>query len=256
MANERASRLPADYNRYRLTPAQFALSAIVTGVAGAAVLYVFYMNIYIALFGLLLGIAGPHFYRRQLIERRKAELNLQFRDFLYALNSSVGAGRSLDESLIAARDSLRTLYMSDDGIMLRELNSIVVRLQMQAPAADLLADLAQRSGNEDIQSFATVLANGAAKGIDQVELIQKTVRVITEKLEIKQEITTKITAVRSEQRIMLVMPVVLMLLINLMAPDYMQSLYESPLGYLIVTIAVAMILGAAIVANRIIDIQV
>lgn len=256
MANERGNRIPANYNSYRLTPAQVALSAIATGLAGMAALYVFYMNISIALLGLLLGIAGPRLYRRRLIERRKSDLNLQFRDFLYALNSSVGAGGSLDESIIAARDSLRALYMSDDGVMLRELNSMEVRLRMHASATDLLADLARRSGNEDIQSFATVLAKGAAMGIDQVELIQKTVRVITEKLEIKQEIGTKIAAVRLEQRVMLVMPVALMLLINLMAPDYMRTLYESPFGYLIVTIAVAMILGAAIVANKIMNIRV
>ena len=47
---------------------------------------------------------------------------------------------------------------------------------------------------------------------------------------------------------MLAMPVLLTLMMNLMAPDYMQTLYEHPLGYLIVTVVVAL-LGIAVLVT-------
>lgn len=249
-------RVPSNYDEYRLTLPQILGSGLALGAAGAVICYIFYMNIYIALFGLLLGIAGPKVYRKMLIDKRKKALNLQFKDFLYALNSSVGAGKSLKEGLIAARDDMRILYMDDKNIMIQELDNMVVKLDMNAKVTTLMSDLARRSGNDDIQSFATVLESGETKGINQIELIQKTVRVISEKLEIKQEIETKVASMKMEQKIMLVMPVMLTLMMNFMAPDYMQTLYDSPIGYPVVTVVVVLILVSVVWSNKIMDINV
>jgi len=105
-------------------------------------------------------------------------------------------------------------------------------------------------------SFATVLENGETKGINPVELIQKTVRVISEKLEVKNEIATKVASMKMEQRVMLVMPVLLTLMMNILSPDYMKALYESPSGYLIITVALALIAVAAVISNKITNIKV
>ena len=59
-----------------------------------------------------------------------------------------------------------------------------------------------------------------------------------------------------EQKVMLAMPVLLTLMMNLMAPDYMQTLYEHPLGYLIVTVVVALLGISVVWSNRIMDINV
>lgn len=249
-------RVPADYNEYRLTAAQTLGSALALGLVAAAVAYVFYMNVIIAAAALLVGLAGPRMYKRMLIAKRRKALNLQFKDFLYALNSSMSAGKSLKEALVAARDDMRVLYMDDRNIMIQELDAMAVKLEMSARVTTLMSDLARRSGNEDIRSFATVLESGETKGIDQIQLIQKTVRVISEKLEVKQEIETKVASVKMEQKVMLAMPVLLTLMMNLMAPDYMQTLYEHPLGYLIVTVVVALLGISVVWSNRIMDINV
>jgi len=249
-------KVPADYNQYKLTAAQVILSALVMGLGAAVLAYIFYMNIYIAAAAMLFGLLGPKIYRRHLIEKRKRDLNIQFKDFLYALNSSVGAGKSLREGIISARNDMKILYMNDNAILIRELDSMVLKLEMKARVTTLMSSLAARSGNEDIMSFATVLENGETKGINPVELIQKTVRVISEKLEVKNEIATKVASMKMEQRVMLVMPVLLTLMMNILSPDYMKALYESPSGYLIITVALALIAVAAVISNKITNIKV
>lgn len=256
---EEQRQLPKNYNEYKLTPVQTLASVVVVGAAGAVVAYIFYMNLYIAAAGFLLGLLGPKLYRQRLIDQRKSALNVQFKDFLYALSSSISAGRSLRDSIITAQQDMRILYMDDQSAIIRELDNMAGQLSMNMRPAELMADFGRRSGNEDIQSFAAVLASGDSKGFDREEqerLVQKTVRVITEKLEVKQEIETKVAAIKMEQRIMLVMPILLVVMMNMMSPDYMQTLYQSPMGYLIVTVAVALLLVAVVVSNKIMNINV
>lgn len=252
----KSARLPADYDRYQLTPAQTAVSIAVVGLASAVVAYIFYMNFIISLIALLFGLLGPRLYRGQLVKKRRKDLNLQFKDFLYALNASVSAGKSIEDGVICAREDIAMLYMSDEGILVRELDNMIVKMQMDSELTVLMSDLGHRSKNEDIQSFATVLENGKAKGINETELIQKTAYVISEKIEVKNEIEVKVASMKMDQLIMLIMPVMIMLLMNTTAPDYMQTLYESPFGYLIVTIGLALILVAVLISNKIMNIKV
>lgn len=245
-----------DYSVYRLTIVQTLESVAAAGLAAAAIAFIFYKNIFISAAALLLGLLGPRLYSRQLAEKRRAELNLQFKDMLYALNAAMTAGKTLEDSLRTARRDMRILYPDGKAVILEELDYMVSQLDINTPITDLMTDLGVRSCNDEIQSFADVLSNGLDKGIDQVNLVQKTVSILTEKLEIKQEIATNVAAVRMEQSIMLLMPVALMLMIHLMAPDYMQTLYDAPVGYVIITVALGLIGLSVLWARKIMNIKV
>ncbi len=248
--------VPKNYKVYRLTPVQTIASMAVVGAFAAVGVFIFYQNLYFALAGLLFGLLGPRIYRAQLIEKRAAALNIQFKDFLYALNSAISAGKSLEDAIIAARKDMEMLYMDDNAVIMIELDNMAAKLSANALGEELIDDLARRSGNEDIQSFANVLSNGRAKGVNMTELIQKTVMVLSEKLEVKQEIATNLAAMKSEQTVMMIMPVALILMLQFMAPDYLAPLYESPIGYVVVTVAVALLAVAVFLSRKILNIKV
>lgn len=249
--------VPENYGEYRLNIGQIIAAFAVTALGAMVAAFIFYKNIWIsAVVALLTGLFGPKYYSRMLRNRRAAELNLQFKDMLYVLNSSMSAGKTLEEALRGAQKDMHVLYMNDQAIILRELDNMVAKLDINMTVTELFNDLARRSGNDEIRSFADVLSNGLSKGINQVNLVQKTVRVLAEKLEIKQEIATRVAAIRMEQRIMLIMPVALMLMIHLMAPDYMQTLYDSPWGYPVITVALTLIGISVLLARKIMNIKV
>ena len=75
-------------------------------------------------------------------------------------------------------------------------------------------DLAERSGLEDIRSFADVFDTCNRKGADMRRIIQDTRRVITEKIEMEQGIRTLLAPGRSELRTMMVLPVLMILIMN------------------------------------------
>ena len=65
----------------------------------------------------------------------------------------------------------------------------------------ILKDFAERSGIEEIQHFADVFGFKRTGG-NLVEIIRTTTRMISERIEIKQEIETSLAAKRQEQRIL------------------------------------------------------
>lgn len=256
MTPQKKIGVPKDYRVYKPTLMETVLSSAALAALGYVVVLVFYNSPLIALVGLAAGAFGPKAYGVWRVNKRAAELNVQFRDLLNALNSSVSAGKPLNEAIRSAQSDMRILYMDENALINRELDLMVARLSVYMSVQDVLTDFGERSGNENIQSFAMVLRNGLDAGINQATLIQKTINVLSEKMEIQQEIQTKIAGIQMQQKIMAAMPVFMLLMIKLMSPDYLDPLYESPVGYIVVTVAVVLLIGAEFVSNKITNIKV
>ena len=247
--------IPEDYNEYELTGGERMLAIAAMGALGAALAFVFYKNPIISALGLLLGLMGPKLQKRRKVAARKAELNNQFKDLLNALSSTMGVGISLKDAIPRARQDLAMLYPSEDAIILRELDHMIQRLELQVDPIKLFESLGSRSGNDDILSFASVLRGGQGRGIDLVELVRRTAHVLSEKMQVKQEIEVKVAAIKMDQKILLIMPVLIVGMMQLIAPDYMQALYDSPAGYVIITVGLALIGVSVWVSNKIMNID-
>ena len=107
------------------------------------------------------------------------------------------------------------------------------RCGVETPEA--FADLARRSGLEDIESFASVYATIEGKSSRADEIIRETQSVIADKMEIEMEIDTLMSAAKSEVNIMLFMPLVILLVIGYAGAGFMDAIYTEPIGRLVAT---------------------
>lgn len=107
------------YDRYRLTLLD-VLTGLATGLVVAGVIsYTFYRNIYVFLGMLPLVLFYPFYRRKELKYRRLRELNLQFKEAILILASSLSAGYSIENALDISGQELQTLYGSQ-GLITRE----------------------------------------------------------------------------------------------------------------------------------------
>ena len=119
----------------------------------------------------------------------------------------------------------------------------------------LLQDFGARSGIEDIASFANVFKICYRKGGNIKDTIRSTHAILTDKMEINEEIETVVTSNKMEQKIMIAMPIALIGMIKMMSPDFAAN-FVTPTGIISTTIAIALFVVSYYVGKVILNIKV
>lgn len=225
-----------DYREYELSRRQrLSFEAAGYGCIAAAV-FLFYRSLILAALAGLLILRCQPLYRRYLAQKRLQALNLQFRDLLSSLSASITAGRQMEDALVEAGDNLALIYDEDAPIM-AELQYMRRNIQENHESDRvLLDDFARRTGSEDIRNFVQVYLTCRSTGGDLERIITHSSEIITEKMNINEQIRTITAQKKFEGRMISLMPAVMLLALNLLAPAYVSILYTGVLGRLIMTI--------------------
>ncbi len=183
------------------------------------------------------------------------ELNLQFKDALGGILAALTAGYSIENSFREAHKDLLLIYAQDDDIM-QELSFINNQIQCNQRVEDLLLDFAKRSHLEDILNFTEVFVMAKRSGGNLATILNRTVRNISDKIEIKREIQTLIAGKQMEAKIMIFIPIGIITYMRIFSPGFMNVLYHNLLGICIMTVAL-LIYGLGIyMAEKIVNIEV
>ena len=261
-----------NYKVYYMSRIEKILYFLLAFSVGAAVGYLFYggigkdqygnatkttimLNILIP--GLVGTIAGKLFIpirTKQIIEKQRRKLNSQFRDMLEALNTSLGAGKNVVDSFHSVYDDLKVQY-DEDAYILKELEIVLSGMANNIDIEELLADFGVRSGNDDIYSFANVFKICYRKGGNIKETIRSTHEILSDKMEISEEIETIVTSNKTEQNIMVMLPIALIGVIKLMSPDFADN-FVTATGIISTTIAIILFVISYYVGRAVLNIKV
>lgn len=268
-----ATNIPTyNYKVYYMKPMEKVLYFLLAFAVGAAVGYLFYGGIgkdefgqattltYIldivisSIVGIAAGILFVPIRTKQILEKKRNNLKLQFRELLDALSTSLGSGKNVMDSFKSAYDDLSIIY-SEDTPILQELTIIIDGIHNNVDVEKSLMDFGIRSGIEDIESFANVFETCYRKGGNIKDVIKNTQQIITEKMEVEMEIQTVVAASTNEQTIMTVLPILLIALIKMMSPEFAGN-FVTPVGLIATTIAVVMFVAAYFVGKKILAIKI
>lgn len=247
---------PIDYNIYLMTIKEKIFYIVIAAAAIYIIGFIFYRNHIISAVLASLAVLYPRFRTKEIIKKRKNELNLQFKEALYALSSSLAAGKSIE---MAFRDSLKDLiilYPVQDAYIIREFQYIIIRLEMNETIEDALMNFAQRADLEDISNFVDVFVTSKRTGGNIVEIIKNTSKVIADKIHIKNDIETILAEKKLEQKLLNVIPIVLILVLSLNAADYMEPVFNTTFGRAMMTVSIILLGAAFAISKKIMDIEV
>ena len=190
---------------------------------------------------------------KQIRDKNARTLNSQFRDFLEAFNTSIGAGKNVVDSFHAVYDDMR-IQFEEDAFIVKELEVILSGMANNFDVEDLMEDLGNRSGNDDIVSFANVFRISYRKGGNLKDTINTTHSILSDKMEIKEEIETMVSASKMEQTVMMFMPIALIGIMKAMSPDFARN-FATPAGIASTTIAVGLFVVSYFVGRKILNIK-
>lgn len=268
-----ATNIPTyNYKVYYMSKVEKILYFLLAFAVGAAVGYLFYggigkdefgepttltyiLNILIPCsVGIFAGVMFLPIRTQQIIKKKQSVLKSQFRDMLESLTTSLGAGKNVTDSFKSIYDDLKVQY-EEDAYILKELEIILSGMANNIDVEDVLEDFGRRSGLGDIESFANVFRICYRKGGNIKDTIRSTHAILSDKMEIAEDIETVVTGSKNEQNIMVVMPILLIGMIKLMSEDFAAN-FTTPTGIISTTVAIGMFIASYFIGKAVLDIKV
>ena len=219
------------------------------------ILYLFYKSWWIIIPFIPLCVVLKGIRKNQKEEKRRKELNSQFRDMLCAMAAALRAGYSVENSIYQCRSEMQIIYGSDSMIY-TELSFMINQIEMGISSEEIFREFAQRSGIEDIATFSSIFSIAKRTGGNMVEIIGKTSDDIAGRIDTLKEIDVMISAKKLENNIMTLFPAATILYIDITSPGLLAPLYGNIRGVLIMTACLAVYAAAAVFAVRIMNIEV
>lgn len=235
---------------------QAVLKAVQGSILFFIVCYLFYDRIWLGVFYIL--FCYPYLLM-QAKEQRKIQIRqsrMEFKEMLLSVYNSLSAGYSLENAVRAARDDLRAAGTEKKSALEHELILLCKGLEMNQPVEELMDKMASNLGVDEALQFAQVLWIIKRNGGNLIQIIKKSVEHMNQKIQVKEEILTMVSAKRMEQKIMSVMPFFILLYVRLMNPGYFQVLYDSPGGLILSTVCLVILALAGMWGKKIVEIEV
>ncbi len=244
-----------DYNKYQYTKKEWFGFFLQGAMIGAGLGFLFYSDLAGSLLLISYGFIHVHNKKKQLIEKRKWQLNLEFRDGLSSLSAALNAGYSIENAFRQAVTDLKLMY-TPDALIVTEFEGIVNQIYMNRTVETALADFADRSGVEDIADFAEVFVTAKRTGGDIIKIIRTTGNTINDKIEVKREIVTLITGKKFEANIMSLIPIFILVYLRLFSDGFLNPLYHNLFGVVFMTVILAVYYGVFQLTRKIMNIEV
>lgn len=243
-----------DYHIYNMSVMErFIAFAAGMGV-GVLIGYIFFRNLIVGVAaGAVIGWKIQPLFKQYLLEKRKQEFLMQFKDLLETLTSSYSAGANTRTAFYDAVSDMKDIY-GEDADIVTELQIIVAGMNSNINIEALLNNMAQRSGIDDVESFANVFDISIRQGTNIKDIISSTRQVINDKIDMEMQIKTLLTSNKNELNIMLVMPFIIMIALGGMGD--LTIVVNTPLNVITKIVCIGIFAGAYLLGRKLIDIKI
>lgn len=247
---------PKDYTEYQMNFGEWLWYFSISSLFIYMALIIFYQRWYVGILALVIGIIYPKIRKKELIEQQKKNLNNQFKEGLYSLSSSVGAGSSIEQAFFKSIKDLEVVFGSSETFIIEEFKLICNKINNNQPVEEALSDFAERSDLDDVYNFSEVFITTKRRGGNLVEVIQNTTNVIADKITVKREIDTMIAGKKFEMKILSITPFFMMYSLTKSSPDYMLPIFTTFPGFMASSAALLLIIIGYFAGQKIMDIEV
>lgn len=241
-------------SHYRLTYLENLKSILLGSVVVSLLGILFYKSV----FGIILLSPLLFFYIKsrsnKLIKEQKWRLNLEFKEGIAALSAALEAGYSAENAFNEACGDLAKAE-GENTLILKEFQIIANKIRLNTSVEKALLDFGERTEIDDIISFSHVFCTAKRTGGDIIHVIGITSKIISDKIDVKRDIKTLITAKQLEANIMKAVPLFILIYLTVSSPGFLDPLYHNLFGIMIMSVFLITYLAAMLMIDKIIDIE-
>lgn len=227
-----------DFTTYEFSSREKQIFYCVLVLSGLALSILYYQNAAFTVIIISLRKRIKKSVLNYIIEKRKRKFLEEFKDFLFILSTSISAGRAMKEAISEAIPSVEEIYRNN-SILAPELREIENRLNFgNEDDVGVLTEFAVKTGITDVIDFVMVYSTCKVTGASLITALNKAASVIIDKMTIDKEIRELVRRKEIEGMFIFIMPVIVIIVLNISAADYIEPLYSSIQGRLIMTAAI------------------
>lgn len=223
---------------------------VITGSVTAALMWMLYGlgGIVFAPIALFIPFTVRWFLKRKLTRRRK-QFSEQLPDNLQVLSSALRAGHSFVGALSVVVDD-------SPSPSREEFRRVIADEQLGVPLQDALDEVARRMDNRDLEQVSIVASLQRETGGNTAEVLDRVTDTIRERFELRRLVKTLTAQGRMSRWVVTALPIVLLGIITLINPNYMDPLYHTSTGRALLVAAGFFVVLGSVVIGRIVNIKV
>jgi tight adherence protein B len=244
-----------DYDTCKITFSRKVLYVLQAASLIYALGYLFYRSHLLSALISAFALLYPRIKARRLVKKHKSELSRQFKDMLYCLSSSLSTGKPIEAAFKDTLKDLLIIYPDPKTSIISEVGIIVRRIEMNETVEDAVSDFALRSHDNDINNFAGVFRICKRTGGNISEVMKNTSNIISDRIEISSELDIILAQKKFEQKILGIIPAFMVLVISLFAGDYIEPVFTTLTGKLVMTVSAFLWAAAWLISSKITDIR-
>lgn len=178
------------------------------------------------------------------------------KEFEEQLPDAVGVLANAVRSSFSVQQALDLVTQEFADPMGAEVREVMQELTMGVSFDQALQNWSDRMNHDDLDILCTALVIQRQTGGNLGEILDNLAMTMRERRRIQGQIRTLTTQGRFSGAILSFLPVGLYFVLLLIAPDRMGVLFTEPLGWVLVTICVAMVTAGSLVVRKIVALDV
>jgi tight adherence protein B len=178
--------------------------------------------------------------------RRISAFNAVLAECIDMLARALRAGHSVVGALEMLAENSQEPAASEFGEIFKQIN-------LGLPLRDALMQLLDRVPSADLRVLVTAILVQRDTGGNLVEILDRTVFVIRERLRIQGEIQVQTAQGRLTGWILTALPVVMMVMLNVVNPGYSSILFHDPFGRKLIYFSIGMLLVGSLLIRSIVN---
>jgi tight adherence protein B len=233
----------------KIKPGRVILMSGVLALTAYLIVINVYHNVVLGILALVGGAAAPFAYVALMRSRRLRAFEKQFPEAIDLLGRAVRAGHSFTSGLEMIASELAEPVASEFRTTFEEQN-------FGLPVRDALLNFAERIPIIDVQFFVTALLIQKETGGNLAEILDNLSHVVRERFRIYGEVRVKTAQGRLTAAILISVPPLMIMMMRILNPDYIQVLFRDPIGpYILGGAAFLQVIGSMILW-KIVNIEV
>lgn len=206
-------------------------------------------NIVVAMVSLALGLTAPPMTVRILRKKRLEQFSNQLGDALMIMGNCLRSGFSVHQSI-------ERIVTDMPEPISEEFRLAIMEMDYGAPMDDVLASMAQRMENKNLALVTTAISIQQKTGGNLSEIIDNVAATIRDRIHIRQTLKTLTAQGRASGMILGCLPIVALIGMTLMNPDYTNTFYTTSFGIKALLVAGIMEAVGFFVVYKIVNIRI
>ena len=205
-------------------------------------------NSLVALVAALIGLAIPPFVVKAKKKSRLEKFNNQLGDTLMILSNSLRAGFTFEQALTSITRDL------PDPIG-TEFLKIVREVELGKSMEESMEEVAIRMESDDMELMNTAVAIQRQVGGNLADVLDNIGETIRDRVTMKKKIKALTAQGEISGKVIAVLPILLLVTISFLNPEYMEPMLTTPFGYMLLTVSAVLETVGYLMIKKLINIE-